>query len=230
MLRSALVALALLLTPALSHAQIAAPGLGLNRPDLQDNFWGPSTGLGSWLYVKGAKETTGGDQSMYGYLRGGVHPNLASGPTRPTWVSSAPASISSQGLSSTLLPPFATAVLIPYATNVPALRAMLFEPDDVKRKANAKGSTLTLKQKDYVGFQLFQRLGSFDSFSSGSPFSARGCKGQVKIEDVTDWSSGRARVKVKCSNKSAEAQTVLDRLLLIWGKKKSGFDLDRKWD
>jgi hypothetical protein len=228
------LALGLLLAPTAAHAQLAAPGLGLNRPDLYDEWWDLDGPLGYPVGVKGAPKTSGGLPALDGFLRGAVHPNVDTGGasgTTPPWQTAydGPVSISSLGLSQTLVPPYASGVVMAAASTGPGIQAMLFEPDDVKRKLTKKGSSTQLKQKDQVGFRFLNKT-SPSSYSPYPRFTASGCKAQVKFETALDWNSGRGRMKVKCSNKSDNAEDVLGRLEEIFGKKRSGFDLDQKWD
>jgi hypothetical protein len=236
-MRSILLGLLIAVVPGTALA-VDVPGLGLDNPGLTDGGFGNYAGLGSAAAVKGAK--TGSEISdVIGRLRGG---QLAHTPRHldyrfPTFSGAVP--ISGSQLDATLVPPFALGAVGhvtyvepsgSYRRQGPFVQAIVYEPDQVKRKAGpGTKSRLQLKQKSHLAF----RFGQFGGTGNGYPiFLSRGvqirdCRALFDVK-VDPGKGGTAKMKVKCSGKSAGVEDLKNRLGLILGKKKSGFDLTVK--
>jgi hypothetical protein len=108
--------------------------------------------------------------------------------------------------------------------------ASLWEPDQVKRKASAKSSSVKIKQKAYV--MLIE--GEFTSASPGYTFKSwalEGCKGQAAVK-TTD-AKQTSKLKVSCSKKAIDSLAPVDaaRLrarLAVIGLKKPKLDFRGK--
>ncbi len=214
------------------------PGLGLDNPGLADLSFGNYQGFGAVAAVKGAR-TGYLTSEVIGRLRAGQFP--ATGRPLdyrfPTYSGAVPLGSTSQ-LSDTLVPPFALGVvgLVTYFdTNIgrmfgPFVQAVVYEPDQVKRKGGpGEKARLQMKQNDYLAF----RFGQFRGTGFGYPQTlSRGiqiadCKAQVDIKS-DPIKDAPAKMKVKCSGKSAAVEDLKNRLGLILGKPKSGFSLTAK--
>ena len=104
-----------------------------------------------------------------------------------------------------------------------ALKALLYQPDQVKRSTTNSASKLLLKQKGSVGFRIGN--GSFISSSSVSSFQAPGCKAQANFSTTTKTKSSLHKFKVSCGNQDSPEQQVRDALSGVFGKKRNGLSL-----
>ncbi len=181
-----------------ASAQIASPGLGLDRPDLLD------PGFQGSAEVKGRQElepppygSVGSSAYLRGALLSGVWSACYAGCLGPSPVA----------LSQTLMPPFliagvgrnsSTATTSFFST----VSAHIYEPESIKRKGSAAASRMSLKQKAFVGMQLY--VASFTSFGgSGFLSSIAGieeCKAQGELREETAKES--ARFKLSCKKDS----------------------------
>ncbi len=170
--RVALGCCLLLATAGAARAQISAPGLGLDRPDLGEAFVFRSSpdlpGYLGWA-IPGQFQSLG--PASPGYSPSGTVLLAFQGGAAPVGVPLSgvlpvfpipPRSPSSASYLNTLLPPFASGawVLFGYPDAL-IVSAYLYEPDQVKRKQTAQGPRSLLKQKDYVAL----RVGSFSPSS-----------------------------------------------------------------
>lgn len=220
--------------PGVAHA-VDAPGLGLDNPGLQDLDLG-RYGLGFVASVKGARLASSPASSD---VAGAIKIGKLDDPRNlyvgfPSPYGNAPTFAA--GLSSTLVPPFAAGAVL-HATNGPAtqgpfVQAIIYEPDEVKRKgASGEKSRIQLKQKSYVAIR-FGRFGGTGLNYIPNPTTIFGglqveaCRAQAEITNNPKKTPPiAAKFKVKCSGKSTEVQRVKAALEAVLGKAKSGFDL-----
>ncbi len=242
-MKALLAALVLAAVPGAAQA-IDVPGLGLDNPALEDVHFDASGFFGRIARVKGvdnAFDYEPGRDYAFGYMKAGQLPRL---PHRyvfytfPTEFGSHTPSTSK--LSQTLVPIFAHGMVgkVDLETGIgpnrfgPFLQAIVYEPDQIKRKgAPGEKTRLQFKQKSWVAV----RLGRFNG--SGHPFGItslsgglqiEGCRAQVDLRNDPSKTAptGTAKMKVKCSGKGNEVQRVRNKLEEILGKAKSGFDLN----
>ncbi len=215
---------------------IKVPGLGLDNPGLGNFGFGGYADQGYYALVKGAKNGTSTSSVMArmkaGHL-GGPRPLSYGFPT-----SSGSTPVASSFLSSTLVPPFAAGIIGHVATNPsysptgPFLQGIIYEPDQVKRKGAPGGKArIQLKQKSYLAFRFgqFQGSGMGASPLEGGVIAAK-CKGSADVKiDPSKTPQGSAKLKVKCSGNDTEVVRIKERLAEIFGKNKSGFDLNARF-
>lgn len=223
--------LAMGMTAALpAHAQLAAPGLGLDRDDLPRVAWGGQ------IPIKGLKPQS--DYPAMGFMLGGVGYGVNELVMLCTYNCINPASDSV--LPETLLPPFVSGYI---AIGIGGLGggnlgfgAQIFEPDQLKRKATSKESRAQLKQKDFVAIFLRGQytLGGATSYFMGV---VEGCKAQAELRDTIPSDVRTGKFKVSCKKDALDealqdiglannSSSELARLLGLAGlKKKTAFDL-----
>ncbi len=229
---AALCAAVLLAAPA--SAQVAAPGLGLNRPDLEDSFLPPADGrMGVSAEVKGDPGPNGYGSYLEGRILGGVFPHFStpSGPLNRF----SPLYFQISGgtpYSTTLIPPFVSGALLKATSGGNSgdyLKAAIFEPDQIKRKGKNGKFRTQLKQKNHVGIFRggFSGVNRDVYWSYGSPWAigtVPGCKAQADIRDEPGFL--KARFKVSCSGKDPESLQVQEEIADFFEKKRKGFDLE----
>ncbi len=89
---------------------------------------------------------------------------------------------------------------VPFAS-AEFVAASLWEPDQVKRKASGKGSSVAIKQKKYV----LLVAGLYTTFlgPGASSWAIEGCKGQAQVK--TGSGKQTSKLKVQCSDKAIDA-------------------------
>jgi hypothetical protein len=230
-----ILALLIAALPGSSQA-VDIPGMGLNHPGLDDFSFGQN-GPGRVVSVKGQKDPKYANTTSHvrGFLKAGVPESPAKlYATFPT----------SYGNTGTGSPPTLTNTLIPthaagiagHITNTssggigPMLQAIIYEPDQVKRKGSGRDgakSRLQIKQKSHVAFRFGRFRGTFEIPMVSGGITAEKCKAQVDIKrDPNKSPPGRSKFKVKCSGSDPEVMRIKARLLEIFKKNRSGFDLD----
>jgi hypothetical protein len=226
-IRTFLIGLATLLLPAAAGAQLAAPGLGLNRPDFFDDFAGSSSYyLGQEALLKGVKTVTFTYGRRVGAIQGGVWPQTAGSALNPASIITG---LGGTTLSSTLLPPFASGAAVrDNGGNGSFIRAMLFEPDQVKRKGKNGKFRLTLKQKKYVGIKRGAWTNPAMTYNTYSNMGAvEGCKAQADFRWDENKGEGSRRFKVSCKS-GPGADSIADYFENQLGlKPKAKFDLEQ---
>ncbi len=218
-----------LLLPSAATAQIAAPGLGLDRPDVDDVFL---TGLAAGppafyigVAIPGYYAYVDGPQVLQ-IFQGGVMANGAGAGAALTFPIAT--SLQTQNvLTNTLLPPFATGALAGFdGSTVLVVSAFIFEPDQVKRSQSSKGGRVKLKQKDSVGFRVGRfGVGTYLLYSTAStdffnPGPVQGCKGAADIR-ATD----PPRVKMQVSCRGAAGKVLKESIARELGLR-GGFKLN----
>jgi hypothetical protein len=145
--------------------------------------------------------------------------------TKPCWNGS-----SSYFMGSTLIPPMAYAYFekaFPSATKTNFIGISIYDPDQVKRTANAKQTKVSLKQKAYV--RILLGGGSAPSIYWES-WRIEGCKGRADVRTTATVQT--ARLAVKCNPKQIEEALSADSKFGEWsdflevlGLKKPTFDV-----
>jgi hypothetical protein len=233
------LALAALLQPVSAGAQVLQ-GLAIDHPDLRDVYVGcpacSNTAIpGSHVDIKGAANGNAvGD--VQGRFQGGVvqaQPrvnffinSVYPHPSRTGWDSSE--------VPGTLAPPFASGALFLLTATSPRsgpfLQALLYEPDQVKRKTSAKQSSITLKQKGSVAIRQGHASSSYNG-TSVTTTKIPDCKAQATIKFAEADFTATYKMKLRCSGKSAEvADLKQDLAQYFGGKAKNGFDLSGETD
>jgi hypothetical protein len=238
LLRSLSAGIAVLALASSSAADFAVPGLSLDREDLADldikcdDFIDCGSDLralrlGAPAQVKGAKEPNASVapvSDILGRFKGVVAP----GNLFPSPIGGPYSSVSFSGGPGTLIPPMASG-FIRHITNVPSVyvgvyvQALLYEPDQVKRKETSKESRALLKQKSHVGFR-------WGTTSNGLPGKTsfdtiKKCKAQAEIRQKKADLGKTYKMKVRCSGNDPDVAAIKARVADILGKKASGFDL-----
>lgn len=225
---SALAISSALLLPVGASAQLAAPGLGLNRPDLLDEFAGATPYyLGEPAVLKGAEPVTFTFGQRVGRIRGGVWPQTVSSLLNPASIFTG---LTGNLLSDTLLPPFASGAAVRDAGSKGSFAlASLFEPDQIKRSGKDGKSRLQLKQKNHVGIRFGNWSGASMTYNTYGNFGAvPGCKAQADFRWDANKGEGRRRFKLRCKGDDPGVGALADWLeaqLLL--KPKAQFDLEQ---
>ncbi len=229
------VALGAVLLPAAAQGQVLQ-GLGLNHPELRDLFvscpgCADTAVPGAPASVKGAQNGYA-PGSVFGRFQGGVpdnqprvsvyidsrYPNSGSS---PRWTSG--------DLPGTLLPAFASGGLALVQSTSPYsgifLQALLYEPDQVKRKTTAKQSSIKLKQNGSIAIRRGTFFSTYQA-SSVSVLALPDCKAQADIKLSEVSLVANYKMKLRCSGKSTEVESLKQDLAEFFGgKPKNGFDL-----
>ncbi len=235
-LRALSLGLAFLLGAPAASADLSAPGLSLDRDDLRDlDIQCPNiTACGSDLRnlqlgapanVKGAKDPGTTESSLLGRFKGVVAP----GNIFPSAIGR-PAYVGYYGGPGTLIPPLASG-FVRHITDVPSVyignfvQALLYEPDQIKRKETRKESRALLKQKSHVAFRWGQTSAGRATSSPDFAFVEK-CKAQAEIRQRKSDDSKTYKFKLRCSGNDKSVSEIKDQLELLFGKRRSGFDLE----
>jgi hypothetical protein len=190
--------LALLLLAGNAGAQLAAPGLGLSRPDLADVSFSDYFGE-----VKGAKIRA--SVASFVTLRGILAANAGSQSAQPVCIANC-FDGSPSFLGETLVPPRAAGgIFVTAVIGTVYLRAELFEPDKVKRKSSAKEDRVQLKQSKGVGIMLDLGINIPTTYSTYYIASVEGCKAQADIRVPKTGTTQTGRFKLSCKKDALDA-------------------------
>ncbi len=208
------------------QAQRWAPGALLDREDLDTDGRLFASASGAWgitASVKGVKNAAGVQTS---YIAGGI---AGGDPGRYPGAWFLGDSPSSRYYPSTLMPPFAHGSVLHQKGVSPAtgifVKALLYQPDQVKRITTASGSKLLLKQKGSVAF----RTGNWsnDTPSTVSSFQAPACRAQANFSRKNKDGANLYRFKVTCGSQGSPEQQVRDALAGVFGENRNGFSVVR---
>lgn len=219
---AALIALVTLSIAVPAGAQIAAPGLALDRTDL------PLVAFTGRAAIKGAKPAP--PAVPIGYITGGIGYAGGFSVCIAGCFYTGPST-----LSNTLLPPFVSGgVYVALAPGSAGMMVSMFEPDLINRKATAKETRAKFKQKNWVGVRFKTGIIGTTAYTIAV---VDGCKAQADLRSSLTEPTRIAKFKASCKKGALDDlldgvgfmgpdQSDLENFFKSVGlKKKAGFDL-----